>query len=86
MKTSARSTRLVSALAVAAVSIAAVATVASSWPARAPAVSPAATLSAQRPAADAPVQVVKAPATGEPRRQSVGCPDCLVQPSQERRL
>lgn len=85
MTTSARSARLVSALAVAAVSAAALATVASSWMDRS-----AATLSLaagqQRPAADAPVDVVKAPApVPAARQQPVGCRDC-VQPSTGQRL
>lgn len=85
MTTNARSARLVPALAVAAVSAAALAAVASSWMDRSEA-----TLSLaagqQRPAADAPVDVVKAPAPAPAaRQQPVGCRDC-ERPATEQRL
>jgi hypothetical protein len=62
MKTSPRSARLAPALAAAAVAVAAVCAALSGWTSRhAAAVPGEATLQAQRPAADAPVDVVKAP-------------------------
>ncbi|HEX7892366.1 MAG TPA: hypothetical protein VF522_23650 [Ramlibacter sp.] len=64
MNTSARSFRLVSGLAVAAVSIASLGAVATTWVARSMGEAPddAAALVDVRPAADAAVHVVKAPA------------------------
>jgi hypothetical protein len=62
MKTSPRSSRLAPALAAAAVAIAALCAAAAGWTSRhAAAAASDATLQAQRPAADAPVDVVKAP-------------------------
>lgn len=62
MKTSPRSRRLAPALAAAAVAVAALCAAAAGWSSRHAAAAPGApTLQAQRPAADAPVDVVKAP-------------------------
>jgi hypothetical protein len=85
MTTSARSARLVSGLAATAVCIAAVAAVASTWMARHDNPAPAAA-HAQRPAADAPVNVVKAPALSDPRQQPASCRECGVQRPMEQRL
>jgi hypothetical protein len=59
MTTTARSIRLVQALAAVAVTLAAVAAVASAWMARQP--QPAPPVQAQSPAAHQPIHVVKAP-------------------------
>jgi hypothetical protein len=85
MTTNAPSNRLVSALAVGAVSIAALATAASSWVAREDA-PPAAVQAAQRPAADEPVRVVKAPPAAAARQQPASCRECADGRSMERRL
>jgi hypothetical protein len=79
MNTSARSSRLVSGVAVTGVTIAALGALASSWieeraDARAAPASRA--VQAQRPAADEPVHVVKAPAESQAAQQPAGCRDC----------
>lgn len=61
MKTSPRSRRLAPALAVAAVAVAALCAAAAGWTSRHAAAASEAMLQAQRPPADAPVDVVKAP-------------------------
>lgn len=61
MKTSPRSRRLAPALAAAAVAIAAVCAAAAGWTSRHAVAPGAPALQAQRPAADAPIDVVKAP-------------------------
>ena len=83
MTTSARSARLVSGLAVVAVSVAAMATVASSWVDRH---ADAAALHAQRPAADEPVNVVKAPPMADVRQLPANCRDCPQPRPMENRL
>lgn len=80
MNPSARSSRLVSGAAVAAVCIVALATV---WTERsAPQVAVQAqqppAVQAQRPAADAPVRVVAAPPDAQPGKHTVGCRDCAT--------
>jgi hypothetical protein len=71
---------------VAAVAVAAVATAASAWIGHRPDESRASVHSAQRPAADDPVQVVKAPSLAEARQQPASCGDCGAARSMERRL
>jgi hypothetical protein len=85
MTTSARSARLVPGLAAVAVSVAAMATVASSWVDR-HADAAAAAAHAQRPAADEPVKVVKAPPLAPVQQHPASCRDCTVQPPREHRL
>jgi hypothetical protein len=85
MKSSVPSNRLVSAFAVATVSIAALAAAASSWLDERDGASPSMVQAIERPAADAPVSVVKAPAGTEARQQPASCRDCAV-PTSERRL
>lgn len=85
MTTSARSARLVSGLAVAAVSIAALATAASTWIERNDQPSPA-VLQVQRPAADEPVDVVKAPPLAQAQQHPASCRDCGPQRPMEQRL
>jgi hypothetical protein len=75
MNTSARSSRLVTGLAVAGVTIAALGAVANSWMADR-ADETAAPVQAQRPPADEPVRVVKAPAEPQASQQPAGCRDC----------
>jgi hypothetical protein len=87
MNKSAWSSRLASAASVAAVSIAALGAAGSDWAARhEPAQAGRATLRAQRPAADAPVQVVKAPGATAARRQPASCPDCAAPRNSRRSL
>ena len=96
MNKSAWSSRLASAASVAAVSIAALGAAGSDWAARhepaqaaratLPAQAARATLRAQRPAADAPVQVVKAPGATAARRQPASCPDCAAPRNSRRSL
>jgi hypothetical protein len=79
MTTSARSSRLVSGVAVAAVTIAALGAVVSSRIADQADQRPASAsraVQAQRPAADETVRVVKAPAEAQPMQQPAGCRDC----------
>lgn len=78
MKTSARTSRLVPGLAVVAMSLAALATVAATqWSAdQTPGPRADGGMRAQRPVADAPVQVVRAPAEAPARRQPAACGEC----------
>jgi hypothetical protein len=85
MTTSARSARLVSGLAVVAVSVAAMATVASSWVDRHGDAAVAAAR-AQRPAADEPVNVVKAPPLADASQHPASCRDCPSPRPMESRL
>jgi hypothetical protein len=74
--------RLVSSSAVVAVSVAALC---AAWIGSSREAAPS-TLQAQRPAADAPVRVVKAPAPAAVQQQPVGCRDCIPQRATEQRL
>jgi hypothetical protein len=79
MNTSSRSSRLVTGLAVVGVTIAALGAVANSWIADRPDAT-AAPVQAQRPPADEPVRVVKAPAEAQASQQPAGCRDCEAAP------
>lgn len=88
MKTSARSSRLVPGLAVVAMSLAALATVAATqWSAGTlPMPRADGGMRAQRPVADAPVQVVRAPAAAAARQRPAACRDCGSVPAAGSRL
>ena len=73
MNPSARPSRIVPAIAVAAVSVVALF---AAWTGEGTAIPSA--QQAQRPAADAPVRVVKSPAAPDARRQTVGYRDCAA--------
>lgn len=81
MNPNASPSRLVSGAAVIAVSVAALG---AAWMGGGQVAAPA-ELQAGRPAADAPVRVVKAPAS-EPTRQPVKCIDCALPVPTEQRL
>lgn len=84
MNPSARSSRLVSGIAVAAVCVVALAAM---WKDGGRAAAER-TLAAtpDRPAADAPVRVVKAPPAADSLRQPASCHDCPAPPLRERSL
>lgn len=82
-----RSSRMLPVLAVAAVTVAALGAVISSAVSGGDlAMGPVTAQQGPRPAADAPVRVVRRPQAGDVERQRTGCHDCAIGQAPEARL